>query len=57
MKIYLLKKEEGEEEIFFAVKRTYFSSERQVFGEIYCQSSLCHATRILHRYANLSRKL
>ena len=35
LKIYLLKKEEEEEIIyFFSVKKTYFTSERQAFGEI-----------------------
>ena len=50
LKIYLLKKEEEEEKLIFSVKKTYFTSERQVFGEISCRSSPCHATRILHQY-------
>ena len=31
--------EEEEKKFFFSVKKTYFTSERQLFGDIYCQSS------------------
>ena len=40
--------------MIFSAKKTYFTCERQIFGDISRQSSRCHATRIQHQYANLS---